>query len=204
MLSCLKKANLIKGFIGVTVFMMIFMSFSSVSNAAVSLSNEQSDAIKEANKVLEDVEVSQEKVDKLAADLEFLFEEATTRESGKYVIVSNKKDEIKDRFGQENLTSIEKFVKMVNAEEIEPSLAKAGPVLASSYIGCLKDSAVDAYGAVYKVFFTGAIGTLIAQGSYADAAGLISKAALKVGLRVSIATLAVELSWWSIKCSFFR
>lgn len=183
----------------VLLFCSVLLVVSMVLNPFINIAQAES---KPNLEDYEDVTLTPEeeaKAEKLAEDLEFLFEETIVEENGEYVI--RDKGKVIDYFGEEHYDEINNLVAIINGDESVINNGDApGNVSTMSWVDCVKGELVNAYGAVYRAFFTGTVGAYIAEKKYMEAAKLIAKASVKAGLKVSAITLAAELSWYAIKC----
>ncbi|MED1674202.1 hypothetical protein [Pallidibacillus thermolactis] len=151
----------------------------------------------------------QDEIDNLAADLEFLFTDATDLKDGKYVI---NEEVIIDKFGVDSLAPISAFIKMVNGEELTINDLKGVPNVESStsnisgnfmmaakqsWKQCVGEKIIDATGIG---FISGGLWKLIEREAWKQVAIELAKIAGKNALKGGIIGLAASLAWYGIKC----
>lgn len=151
----------------------------------------------------------QDEIDNLAADLEFLFTDATDLKDGKYVI---NEEVIIDKFGVDSLAPISAFIKMVNGEELTINDLKGVPNVESStsnisgnfmmaakqsWKQCVGEKIIDATGIG---FISGGLWKLIEREAWKQVAIELAKIAGKNALKGGIIGLAATLAWYGIKC----
>jgi hypothetical protein len=151
----------------------------------------------------------QDEIDNLAADLEFLFTDATDLKDGKYVI---NEEVIIDKFGVDSLAPISAFIKMVNGEELTINDLKGVPNVESStsnisgnfmmaakqsWKQCVGEKIIDATGIG---FISGGLWKLIEREAWKQVAIELAKIVGKNALKGGIIGLAATLAWYGIKC----
>lgn len=151
----------------------------------------------------------QDEIDNLAADLEFLFTDATDLKDGKYVI---NEEVIIDKFGVDSLAPISAFIKMVNGEELTINDLKGVPNVESStsnisgnfmmaakqsWKQCVGEKIIDATGIG---FISGGLWKLIEREAWKQLAIELAKIVGKNALKGGIIGLAASLAWYGIKC----
>lgn len=151
----------------------------------------------------------QDEIDNLAADLEFLFTDATDLKDGKYVI---NEEVIIDKFGVDSLAPISAFIKMVNGEELTINDLKGVPNVESStsnisgnfmmaakqsWKQCVGEKIIDATGIG---FISGGLWKLIEREAWKQVAIELAKIVGKNALKGGIIGLASSLAWYGIKC----
>ncbi|MEC1270491.1 hypothetical protein P9C27_18685 [Bacillus vallismortis] len=137
--------------------------------------------------------------DQLAQEMQFIFDDASTLENGKYVV---NEQLVSEKFGPENVAPIVAFVKMVNGEELtESDLVgipnPAGDFSTASYMGCLKDKIIDFTGIG---FITGGLQKLLEKKLWKEAAIQIIKIVGKNAIKGGVVGLAASLAWFSVRC----
>ncbi|MEC3884567.1 hypothetical protein VKA52_12605 [Halobacillus sp. HZG1] len=152
----------------------------------------------------------QEAVDQMAGDLEFIFNEATTLEDGKYIL---DKQKAADKFGAENVPSLEVFIKITNGEEVtagdlsgveNPSstVASKGIVMAAasgdSWSECVGQKVIDATGIG---FISGGMWKLIERKAWKKLAYELAKVAGKNAIKGGIVGFSASLAWYSVRCA---
>jgi len=140
----------------------------------------------------------------IAQDLEYVFEEASEKIDGKFVLNEQK---IIQKFGQQSLSSIAALVKMANGEELTEidligvpnpdTQASVGDVVPFSYKSCMIDAVLDATGIS---FLTGGMAALIDQKAWVKLGKEIIKFAGKKALMGGVAGFAASMAWYSVRC----
>ncbi|SIR95207.1 hypothetical protein SAMN05878494_5378 [Bacillus cereus] len=152
------------------------------------------------------VEVNQESAEmkQLAADIQFVFEEASTIENGKYVVDEKK---IADKFGQENVLAITTFVNFANGEEVSTNnlrglqdsptgkIDKGG--IQYSWSSCVGSKIIDATGIG---FISGGMWKLIERQAWQQLAIELAKVVGKNAIKGGIVGFAASLAWYGTSC----
>ena len=179
-----------KSFVSVTVLFslsLLVMLLSPISNVFASESDE---------------------VDKMADDMEFIFEEASKEDNGEIII---DKEKISERFGEEAVSSISAFIKMGYGEELTdkdlkdvpkpsdiPTASQSnGDIQLYSWKSCMIDSVLDATGIG---FLTGGMMELIDKKQWKKLGKEIIKVAGKNALKGGIVGFAASMAWYSATC----
>jgi hypothetical protein len=147
-----------------------------------------------------------ESVEKLAQDLDYLFEEATTLVNDKYVL---NEDKAAEYFGEEHVAELQLFIKLVNGEQftldeyldaglpIEEVKVDNGLIGINSWWGCLKEKIMIATGIG---FISGGLKEMLEKKLWAEAAKEIVKIVGKNAVKGGVIGLTASLAVWSIAC----
>lgn len=142
----------------------------------------------------------------IANDLQFIFETASTKENGKYVLNEGM---IEDKYGKESLPAIKVFVKMMNEEAVsveeiknlqnpsEVALNGNAAVYRSAYVDCIVNKVIQFTGIG---FLTGGIKELISRSAWDLVAKELAKIVGKNALKGGIVGMAASLAWFAIAC----
>jgi cell division protein FtsB len=145
-------------------------------------------------------------IDRLADDMQYLFEEATNLQDGTYIMDEHL---IAEKFGEENVASIAAFVKLVNGEELSeadligvPAPAefkndKKMTIQRSSWSECVGDKIIDATGIG---FISGGLWKLIERKAWQQVAIELAKVVGKNAIKGGVIGFAASLAWYGIKC----
>ncbi len=141
----------------------------------------------------------------LVADLEYIFETASTEENGKYTLDV---DLIVEKYGEEGLPAVQALIKMTNGEELTESdlvgvpqpagltSPSTGDFSTQSYTSCLTDRIIDFTGIG---FITGGMYELIEQKAWKELSVKVSKVVGKNAVRGGAVGLAASLAWFSVR-----
>ncbi|UHA74967.1 hypothetical protein [Paenibacillus sp. 481] len=145
--------------------------------------------------------ITQESVsqNQLASDFKFIFEEASTKKNGKYVLDEKK---VAQKFGQENVASIAAFIKLANGEQLTAADVKnvpnaMGDVVEESWGSCMQEKILQYTG---LGFLTGGMKELIEKKLWDKLAVEIIKIVGKSAIKGGVVGLAASLAWFSIAC----
>lgn len=147
-------------------------------------------------------------VEEIAADMEFIFEEASSKKNGKIIIDEEK---IAQKFGEESVPTISAFIKLGHGEELteedlngvpKPSNLHEteqteGIIQPFSWKSCMIDSVLDATGIG---FLTGGMMELIDKKQWQELGKEIIKVAGKNALKGGVVGFAASMAWYSVKC----
>ncbi len=149
-------------------------------------------------------------INEFAEDLEFLFEEGTTFENGKYTM---NEQLVAKKFGTQNMASIALFIKIVNDEEItsddligvssknDINLISSNSVVTmaskQSWKQCVGSKIIDATGIG---FISGGLWKLIEREAWKQVAIELAKVAGKNAIKGGIIGFTASLAWYGIKC----
>lgn len=144
---------------------------------------------------------------KLASDLEYIFDVAAKKENGKYIL---NEEMIIEKFGKSSLPSIQAFIKMANDETLtendlvgiqKPTNSSDSPVMQmasdESYTSCVTNQIIDFTGIG---FITGGMTELIDQKAWKELSKEIIKLAGKTAIKGGAVGLAASLAWFSVRC----
>ncbi|EOO23319.1 hypothetical protein IIU_07054 [Bacillus cereus VD133] len=148
----------------------------------------------------------EQNVQKIADDLQFIFETASIKKDGKYILDEKK---IEEKYGQDQLPAIKVLVKIMNEEGVPAkeivSLKNPNADLnndhirtkRSAYVDCVVDKVIQFTGIG---FLTGGIKELISRSAWDLVAKELAKIVGKNALKGGIVGFAASLAWFGYQC----
>ncbi|WP_430112494.1 hypothetical protein [Paenibacillus sp. B1-33] len=136
----------------------------------------------------------------VASDLKFIFEEASVKKDGKYVL---NEGEIAQKFGSDNVATISAFVKLANGEQLTANNLKGVPhpedggFSTASWGSCVANQIIDFTGIG---LLTGAMTEMIEKKLWDKLAVEIIKIIGKNAIKGGVVGLAASLAWFSVRC----
>ncbi|EJW19382.1 hypothetical protein M5X00_05465 [Paenibacillus alvei] len=136
----------------------------------------------------------------IASDLKFIFEEASVKKDGKYVL---NEGEIAQKFGSDNVATISAFVKLANGEQLTANNLKGVPhpedggFSTASWGSCVANQIIDFTGIG---LLTGAMTEMIEKKLWDKLAVEIIKIIEKNAIKGGVVGLAASLAWFSVRC----
>ncbi|MBB4825491.1 hypothetical protein HNO89_002725 [Sporosarcina luteola] len=136
----------------------------------------------------------------LSEDLQFIFETASVKEDGKYIL---NETIIAKKFGIENVASIVALVKLANDEELTEQDLEGVPnplgeeLSTASWKSCMIDNVLDYTGIG---FLTGGMMEMIDKKLWDKLALEIIKIVGKNAIKGGVVGLAASLAWFSFRC----
>ncbi|MCY9763602.1 hypothetical protein M5X06_27700 [Paenibacillus alvei] len=136
----------------------------------------------------------------IASDLKFIFEEASVKKDGKYVL---NEGEIAQKFGSDNVATISAFVKLANGEQLTANNLKGVPhpedggFSTASWGSCVANQIIDFTGIG---LLTGAMTEMIEKKLWDKLAVEIIKIIGKNAIKGGVVGLAASLAWFSVRC----
>ncbi|MCY7483768.1 hypothetical protein [Paenibacillus alvei] len=136
----------------------------------------------------------------VASDLKFIFEEASVKKDGKYVLNEGK---IAQKFGFDNVATISAFVKLANGEQLTANNLKGVPhpedggFSTASWGSCVANQIIDFTGIG---LLTGAMTEMIEKKLWDKLAVEIIKIIGKNAIKGGVVGLAASLAWFSVRC----
>ncbi|MBG9516389.1 hypothetical protein ABE47_31040 [Bacillus thuringiensis] len=143
---------------------------------------------------------------KIADDLQFIFETASIKKNGKYILDEKK---IEETYGQDRLPAIKVLVKIMNEEAIstEEIVSFKNPsedtindnirTKRSAYVDCVADKVIQFTGIG---FITGGLKELISRSAWDLVAKELAKIVGKNALKGGIVGFAASLAWFGYQC----
>jgi hypothetical protein len=144
-------------------------------------------------------DLHEKKVNRIA-DLKFIFEEASVKKNGKYVLNEEK---IAQKFGLESVSTILAFVKLANGEQLTATELKGVPnpekseFSTASWGACVTNQIIDFTGIG---FLTGGMVEMVQKKLWDKLAVEIIKIVGKNAIKGGAVGLAASLAWFSIRC----
>lgn len=136
----------------------------------------------------------------VASDLKFIFEEASVKKDGKYVLNEGK---IAQKFGFDNVATISAFVKLANGEQLTANNLKGVPhpedggFSTASWGSCVANQIIEFTGIG---LLTGAMTEMIEKKLWDKLAVEIIKIIEKNAIKGGVVGLAASLAWFSVRC----
>ncbi|WP_289354672.1 hypothetical protein [Paenibacillus sp. S-12] len=136
----------------------------------------------------------------VASDLKFIFEEASVKKDGKYVLNEGK---IAQKFGSDNVATISALVKLANGEQLTANNLKGvthpedGGFSTASWGSCVANQIIDFTGIG---LLTGAMTEMIEKKLWDKLAVEIIKIIGKNAIKGGVVGLAASLAWFSVRC----
>lgn len=136
----------------------------------------------------------------VASDLKFIFEEASVKKDGKYVLNEGK---IAQKFGFDNVATISAFVKLANGEQLTANNLKGVPhpedggFSTASWGSCVANQIIEFTGIG---LLTGAMTEMIEKKLWDKLAVEIIKIIGKNAIKGGVVGLAASLAWFSVRC----
>ncbi|GAV12901.1 hypothetical protein ABN764_04485 [Paenibacillaceae sp. P-4] len=179
----------------------VSMAFSMFAPMAFAASDRQvGSQIGSMMGTVKDSDVREAESAQVASDLKFIFEEASVKKDGKYVLNEGK---IAQKFGFDNVATISAFVKLANGEQLTANMLEgvpnpdAGEFSTASWGSCVANQIIDFTGIG---FLTGGMMEMIEKKLWDKLAVEIIKIVGKNAIKGGAVGLAASLVWFSIRC----
>lgn len=195
----LKINSRLKKVIPVAMACATLLTISPLSSyAATQTTNTQTTAIQSQQ--------LEQNAQEIANDLQYIFETASTKENGKYILDEKM---IEDKYGENSLPAIKVLVKIMNEEAVpveeitklqnpnETTSNQNTRTKRSAYVDCVVDKVIQFTGIG---FLTGGIKELVSRSAWDLVAKELAKIVGKNALKGGIVGFAASLAWFGYQC----
>jgi hypothetical protein len=161
----------------------------------------------------------EQNIEEIAQQLEILFDQASKKENGKFV-VSNKQLLVQ-KYGEKNANNLVFLVDLlnqskninkeqtnlnvqqaqINSNALHRAVVMSSSAKNTSYGQCIINKYIQSYGSIVAAFVTGTIWRYVNNKEYYLAAKILAKLMIKAGIKTSVVAMAGELAWYAIACA---